>query len=180
MEQKTPRQAAYEHYEWIESVGWKDNRTLMESLTRIGSEIGELANECRGDVLGDGFPDELSDVLLSCFTVLGEIEDIPHLSFAPINSFAQHCCDHEDWPAFKVHDYSTPLGAIGYGIYVLGLAILEADRIREDYSPILRLRVHDVIKYFLAFGHKYGLNINDALTEKMAKNQLKGNRGRKK
>lgn len=47
---------------WVESVGWH-NKTDLEALALIISEIGEAANECRGEptpLLGS----ELADIVL--------------------------------------------------------------------------------------------------------------------
>jgi len=178
MAEKTLSQFADEHYEWIESVGWAGVRTPLESLGRIGSEIGELVNECRGDKLGDGFEAELSDVILASITAIKESQRLSTFEDREIWMIAKRCYESRYYPEFEVSEFPTIFGAISYGFVVLGNAINEQNR-RGDQGIVVH-RIHEIINYFLAVAHKAGININDALTEKMAKNQIKGNRGRKK
>ena len=54
---------AREQWEWVESVGWH-NKTPLEVLALIASEVGEAVNECRGDGPTSLFQYELADVIL--------------------------------------------------------------------------------------------------------------------
>jgi NTP pyrophosphatase (non-canonical NTP hydrolase) len=45
-------------------MGWTDKTTTLEDIALIASEIGEAANECRGEKIGDGLKDELADIIL--------------------------------------------------------------------------------------------------------------------
>ncbi len=183
MAEKTLSQFADEHYEWIESVGWAGVRTPLESLGRIGSEIGELVNECRGDKLGDGFADEISDVILSCITFIKEVQFEDMFSSRDPATIAEATFNGTVYPQSRVSGFSTMLEAVSYGYNVLGDVIREYDRngIKNGNSRrIVIFRAIAIADYFLAVAYKAGININDALTEKMAKNKIKGNRGRKK
>jgi NTP pyrophosphatase (non-canonical NTP hydrolase) len=51
------------HYDWVERMGWH-NKTVLEALALIASEIGEAVNECRGDVPTPAFGSELVDIIL--------------------------------------------------------------------------------------------------------------------
>lgn len=51
------------HYNWIEKMGWH-NRTVLEALALIASEVGEAVNECRGDSPSEKFGEELADIIL--------------------------------------------------------------------------------------------------------------------
>ena len=51
------------HSEWVERVGWH-NKTTLEALALISSEVGEAVNECRGEVPTDEFGTELADIVL--------------------------------------------------------------------------------------------------------------------
>ena len=55
------------HYGWLVSVGWAGKRTPLEDLALIASEVGEAANECRGDKPQENFGEELADIVLRVF-----------------------------------------------------------------------------------------------------------------
>ena len=50
-------------YDWVERMGWH-NKTVLEALALIASEVGEAVNECRGDAPTEAFGEELADILL--------------------------------------------------------------------------------------------------------------------
>ena len=50
-------------YEWGERMGWH-NKTVLEALALIASEVGEAVNECRGDAPTPAFGEELADIIL--------------------------------------------------------------------------------------------------------------------
>ena len=50
-------------FEWVESMGWH-NKTVLESLALIASEVGEAVNECRNGTPSENFGTELADIIL--------------------------------------------------------------------------------------------------------------------
>jgi len=54
---------AEENYLWVEEMGWH-NKTLLEALALVASEVGEAINECRHEKPSDEFPEELADIIL--------------------------------------------------------------------------------------------------------------------
>lgn len=50
-------------YAWVEEMGWH-NKTVLEALALIASEVGEAVNECRHEVPSDYFKTELADIIL--------------------------------------------------------------------------------------------------------------------
>ncbi len=54
---------AASQYAWVERMGWH-NKTPLEMLALIASEIGEAVNECRGEVPTPEFGTELADIIL--------------------------------------------------------------------------------------------------------------------
>lgn len=54
---------ARRQFEWVERMGWH-NKTVLEALALIASEVGEAVNECRGDTPSDQFGTELADIIL--------------------------------------------------------------------------------------------------------------------
>ena len=177
MAEKTLSQFADEHYEWIETVGWAGVRTPLESLGRIGSEIGELVNECRGDKLGDGFADEISDVILSCITFIKENERQNRFNdYSGINGIAAAMYAKNTYPASKVRGFKSIFEAVSYGFVILADVITEYERCKDEMTAsameIVVFRATTLIDYFLAVARKSDINIYAAMIEKMAKNQI--------
>ena len=54
---------AAKQHEWVERMGWH-NKTVLESLALIASEVGEAVNECRGESPTTEFATELADIIL--------------------------------------------------------------------------------------------------------------------
>jgi len=60
---------AAKQYAWVESMGWH-NKTVLEALALIASEVGEAVNECRGDEPTPQLGEELADILLRTFDLM--------------------------------------------------------------------------------------------------------------
>lgn len=56
------------HYAWVEKMGWH-NKTVLEELALVGSEVGEAVNECRGEKPTAHLGEELADVILRTVNV---------------------------------------------------------------------------------------------------------------
>jgi NTP pyrophosphatase (non-canonical NTP hydrolase) len=54
---------AEKQFDWVERMGWH-NKTVLESLALIASEVGEAVNECRGGAPSYDFGSELADIIL--------------------------------------------------------------------------------------------------------------------
>ena len=54
---------AKKQYKWVEHMGWH-NKSNLESLALISSEIGEAVNECRDIQPSENFGSELADIIL--------------------------------------------------------------------------------------------------------------------
>lgn len=54
---------AAKQFEWVERMGWH-NKTVLECLALVCSEVGEAVNECRGETPTDAFGIELADIIL--------------------------------------------------------------------------------------------------------------------
>lgn len=51
------------HHDWVGAMGWH-NKTVLESLALVASEVGEAVNECRGPEPTDRLAEELADIVL--------------------------------------------------------------------------------------------------------------------
>jgi len=56
-------ETAQKNYEWVEKMGWH-NKTVLEALALVASEVGEAINECRNEKPTEAFGEELADVIL--------------------------------------------------------------------------------------------------------------------
>lgn len=54
---------ARKQFDWVARMGWH-NKTVLEALALIASEVGEAVNECRGDKPTAEFGLELVDIIL--------------------------------------------------------------------------------------------------------------------
>ena len=54
---------AKRQHEWVERMGWH-NKSVLESLALVASEVGEAVNECRGKEPTPNFEIELADIIL--------------------------------------------------------------------------------------------------------------------
>lgn len=54
---------ATKHNDWVERMGWH-NKTVLEALALIASEVGEAVNECRGETPTEKFGTELADIIV--------------------------------------------------------------------------------------------------------------------
>tara|TARA_B110001454_G_C12671225_1_gene413860 strand:+ start:525 stop:821 length:297 start_codon:yes stop_codon:yes gene_type:complete len=54
---------AEKNYQWVEKMGWH-NKTPLEALALVASEVGEAINECRNEQPSDAFGEELADIIL--------------------------------------------------------------------------------------------------------------------
>lgn len=54
---------AEKHYEWVESMNWH-NKTVLEALALIASEVGEAAYEHLDNNPTEHFGEELADIML--------------------------------------------------------------------------------------------------------------------
>ena len=57
---------------WVESVGWH-NKTTLEYLALIASEVGEAINECRGPLHTPYLEEELADILIRVLDLAEEL-----------------------------------------------------------------------------------------------------------
>ena len=54
---------AAKQFDWVERMGWH-NKTVLEALALIASEVGEAVNEYRGEAPTPEFGVELADIIL--------------------------------------------------------------------------------------------------------------------
>ena len=70
---------ATEHWLWCERMGWH-NKTLLEYLALVGSEVGEAVNECRGERPTDNFAEECADIILRTLDLMVQYKITPSVA----------------------------------------------------------------------------------------------------
>lgn len=63
---------AARQFAWVEEMGWH-NKTVLEALALIASEVGEAINECRGETPTEEFKTELADIILRTVDLAAEL-----------------------------------------------------------------------------------------------------------
>ncbi len=56
-------EVAEQNFLWVEKMGWH-NKTTLEALALVASEVGEAINECRHEKPTEAFGEELADIVL--------------------------------------------------------------------------------------------------------------------
>ncbi len=54
---------ARQNFQWVEEMGWH-NKTVLEALALVASEVGEAINECRQQEPSPEVAEELADIVL--------------------------------------------------------------------------------------------------------------------
>jgi NTP pyrophosphatase (non-canonical NTP hydrolase) len=54
---------AKQNFDWVERMGWH-NKSVLEALALVASEVGEAVNECRHEQPTEEFGEELADIVL--------------------------------------------------------------------------------------------------------------------
>lgn len=54
---------AQKNFQWVEEMGWH-NKSVLEALALVASEVGEAINECRQTEPSPAFGEELADIVL--------------------------------------------------------------------------------------------------------------------
>lgn len=56
-------EVAARQHDWVERMGWH-NKSVLEALALIASEVGEAVNECRHGKPSKALAEELADIVL--------------------------------------------------------------------------------------------------------------------
>jgi len=157
---------AKSHFDWVESCGWH-NKTVLEALALIASEVGESFQELLSANTGGKFATELCDITL-------RIIDLCVLLNIDIDSVYQgtHASSSiENWSKYSNSDL---LGLICVHL-ANAINIARKDPLNAEFSTEL-VNIVALCKYVSV------VNNNDfelILAQKMALNRKNGTRGRK-
>lgn len=152
------------HCQWIEAMGWH-NKTQLETLALIASEIGEAFAECASPAPSDAFGEELADIAL-------RVMDLACTRGIDIDAELLDC--KLTWPATERTIHST----LGQLMVDLAQAI-NASR-GDDQAVVLNNALVTMLARLDVIGRLLpDSNLAAEIHRKMAINSQRGTRGRK-
>lgn len=152
---------AQKHYDWVERMGWH-NKTVLESLALIASEVGEAADECFGDKPSEAFGEELADIVV-------RTADLAHWQGIDLAKVVNSAVI--DWRSgSQLEGFAEVMVDVAKWINTARAATLDAS-FGEAMGRVMR-RVVDM-------ANNAGVNLEEQVLRKMAINEQRGTRGRR-
>ncbi|KVP98145.1 hypothetical protein WJ96_06120 [Burkholderia ubonensis] len=148
------------HYDWVERMGWH-NKTVLESLALIASEIGEAAGECIGEIHLPRFGEELADIVLRC-TDLAKTEGV--------NLNEQVARARFEWVGLTAPERIAEI--------LVDYATWSNTARKAELGPDFAEGMGKVVARVIDLAETYGIDLHEAVHLKLAKNELRGTRGR--
>jgi NTP pyrophosphatase (non-canonical NTP hydrolase) len=152
---------AAKHFEWVDKMGWH-NKTVLEALALIASEIGEAADECITNIPTKAFGEELADIVL-------RTADLAHWQKIDLNLVVSKA--ELSWRStYIIEDMSELL--IEFAKWV---NTARAAELGEDFS----LATGRFVARVLAIAQAEDIDLALEVERKMAINERRGTRGRR-
>jgi len=148
------------HSQWVEAMGWH-NKTVLESLALIASEIGEAAAECLGILDVVKFGEELADIILRT-TDLAVTEGV--------NLNEEVAKVTVDWKATTIAECISEI-LVDYALWSNTARKAE---LGVDFAQGMAMVVARVID----LADTCHIDLNEEVAKKLAKNAQRGTRGR--
>lgn len=153
---------AAKHFQWVERMGWH-NKTDLESLALITSEVGETFDEILDDEeLSPAFGEELADIILRTL-------DLAHLHGLDLDASALKLGQ----PAMRGEPARTGLARLVPEIARAVNACRGAEP-AEPFGPALTR----IVQIVFALAQWHGVDLLGEIERKMDKNERNGTRGR--
>lgn len=152
---------ARKQFDWVERMGWH-NKTVLEALALIASEIGEAAGECLGGQRTPAFGEELADIVLRT----ADLAQWQGVNLAEVVENAQ-----VTWHVRgAVEDFAELMVDLAEWVNTARPATLDAS-FGEAMGRVMR-RVCDM-------ADSAKVDLQEAVLRKMAINEQRGTRGRR-
>lgn len=151
-----------QHFAWVERMGWH-NKTVLESLALIASEIGEAAGECIGQCFPDRFGEELADIILRCV-------DLAKTEGVDLNEQVARACPTITWLSDTAGERIAEI--------LIDYALWSNTARKAPLGPDFGGAMGKVVARVLDLADRYGIDLNKAVHLKLKKNELRGTRGR--
>lgn len=154
---------ATRHFEWVKAMGWH-NKTVLESMALIGSEIGEVCGETAPDgSVTSAFGEELADVVLRTVD-LAKTENVD-IEAAVAGAYGT------EWPNRPLHPQLTDLMA-EFGQWVNTAR-------KETLGEPFALGLGRILRRVQLLASCYNVDLPAEIERKMAVNAARGSRGRR-
>jgi len=148
------------HSAWVERMGWH-NKTVLESLALIASELGEAAAECIGSVNPEKFGEELADILL-------RTADLAKTEGVNLNEEVAKVT--VTWTTTTLPERIAEI-LVGYATWTNSA---RTAALGPDFGHGMAVVVAQVID----LAGTCGIDLQEHVRLKVAKNELRGTRGR--
>jgi NTP pyrophosphatase (non-canonical NTP hydrolase) len=151
---------AYKHWAWVERMGWH-NKTVLESLALIASEIGEATAECYDVIDLTRLGEELADIILRCVD-LARTEKVD-LTLQVINA-------RPEWRGITAPERM--------GEVLVEYACWSNTARKPQLGPDFGEGMGRLVARVVYVADLYGIDLEKAVQLKLAKNEINGTRGR--
>lgn len=152
---------ALKQHDWVERMGWH-NKTVLESLALICSEIGESAAECLEEKPTKEFGEELSDIIL-------RIADLAHDKSFDLEKITAQA--KVSWKTKRLlEDFAELMVDMAKWINTARKETLE-----EDFG----IYMGRVVRRVQDMATREGINLEREILRKMEINESRGTRGRR-
>jgi NTP pyrophosphatase (non-canonical NTP hydrolase) len=148
------------HHAWVERMGWH-NKTVLESLALIASEIGEAAGECVGEIHISRFGEELADIVLRC-TDLAKTEGV-NLNYEVARA-------RFEWVGITALERLAEV----FVDYAAWSNTARKPQLGPDFGEAMGRVVARVVD----IAETYAIDLHEEVQLKLAKNEIRGTRGR--
>jgi NTP pyrophosphatase (non-canonical NTP hydrolase) len=152
---------AHRQFDWVERMGWH-NKTVLEALALIASEVGEAAEECFDGKPSDAFGEELADIILRTadLAVLEKIDLETVVTGASV-----------EWRSKSLlEDFAELIVEISKWINTA-----RGDVLGNEFAQAMGRFVLRVVE----MAERYGVNLEQEVLRKMEINEQRGTRGRR-
>lgn len=153
-------QIALKHFDWVERMNWH-NKTVLESLALIGSEIGESINECWGNIPTEHFGEELADIFL-------RVADLAMVEKVDIEQALK-----SSTVIWKTNDYQGQFNEMTVE-WAHWINTARKEKLNEDFA----LCLGKVLKMVFLLAEKAEIDLYQEIVKKIDKNEARGTRGR--
>jgi len=149
------------HYDWVERMGWH-NKTPLESLALIASEVGEAAAEHLGNTGTNAFVGELADIVLRI------------IDFGPLYGWDLDALIAQSGGG----DAAQPVATQLLQLTITQAAAVNAAR-QDALGTEFQLLLGKMLGQVFTLAKTVNADLRHAVVAKMALNEQRGTRGRR-
>lgn len=151
---------AARHSVWVEAMGWH-NKTVLESLALIASEIGEASDEVEQGRPTAAFGEELADVIL-------RTADLAWTESVDLDDAVARA--EVTWRGNTIEeDFADLYVELGKWVNTARVAVLGC-----DFATVMGV----IVRRVLEIAERRGINLAEEVVRKMEINLKRGTRGR--